>query len=83
MIGFCVGLSIGAMIGVGIMCLLQINREDGMAPKHKENPRYAVISTRLDDATYAWVSKLARENDSTIAAVVEAMIQQVRSMACK
>ena len=51
--------------------------------KMKENPRYAVVSTRLDDDTHDWVCKLARENDSTIAAIVEAMIQQVRKMACR
>lgn len=51
-----------------------------MAPKMKENQRYSVVSTRLDDETYAWLCKLAKESDTTLSLTVEGMIKAVKGM---
>ena len=46
----------------------------------KEKPRYAVVTTRLDDEHYDWVAKQAAKHETTVCAVVEAIIKQVRRL---
>lgn len=48
--------------------------------KTKENPRYAVVTTRLDDEHYDWIARKAAENNSTVCAVMEAIVRQVRRL---
>ena len=54
-----------------------------MAPKTKEHPRYHVVSTRLDDETTEWLSKLAVTSDVSVAKCLETIIQQVKAWESK
>lgn len=54
-----------------------------MAPKTKEHPRYHVVSTRLDDETAEWLSKLAVTSDVSVAKCLETLIQQVKAWESK
>jgi antitoxin component of RelBE/YafQ-DinJ toxin-antitoxin module len=46
--------------------------------KMRENPRLWVVSTRVDDATHYWLTALAKENNTTVSKVVEAMLHQLK-----
>ena len=45
-----------------------------MAPKMKENPRYNLVSTRLDDATYDSLEQFARQHNVNRCQAAEALI---------
>lgn len=54
-----------------------------MAPKTKEHPRYHVVSTRLDDETSEWITKLAARSKVSVAKCLETIIQQVKAWESK
>ena len=60
-----------------------LERELTMAPKLKEHPRYHVVSTRLDDETSEWITKLAAKSKVSVAKCLETIVQQVKAWESK
>ena len=51
-----------------------------MAPKTKENPRYNLVSTRLDDATFDALEQFARQHNVNRCQAAEALIMTALKM---